>query len=123
MNRVQLIKGKLKLTPTDHFTLILTLHKLERIRTKKEKIVTWNLNKRHGWQKYLKSTEKDFDYFKNFIDDYNNPIDKVISKFEKIVEKLKYEAFGKMPHTLMSGPVKQTGPDTTPPVPSPPKLS
>ena len=48
MSRVTHNKGKLTLTPTDHYTMFLILHNLPLGRECKEQVVKWNLKKPGG---------------------------------------------------------------------------
>ena len=82
---------------SDHYTCILTLDNLPGVRERKEeKQVVWNLAKEGGWDQYSlisKEYSKDID---KVVESKDICIEEKMRKFEKIHEKIKYKAFGKV---------------------------
>ena len=90
-------KGKFVMTYTDHFSGLLTFHGLQRTNGVKEvKEKRWNLAKEGGWDSYKKLCEEGSDKMKEVIENEDNSIEDVIDKFDKVHNKIKYKAFGKV---------------------------
>ena len=106
MNRVTYKKGKLTLTPADHYTMFLVLHNLPLGRQSKEQVVKWNLKKPGGWKTYEEATNVKAKDIRKIIEDENKPVEKVVQEFEKIHNKIKFQAFGK----TRINPGKRKGP-------------
>ena len=106
MNRVTYKKGKLTLTPADHYTMFLVLHNLPLGRQSKEQVVKWNLKKPGGWKTYEEATNVKAKDIRKIMEDENKPVEKVVQEFEKIHNKIKFQAFGK----TRINPGKRKGP-------------
>ena len=97
VTRAVKVGTRYKAVPSDHFTCILTLTDLPRVQERKgENQVVWNLKKEGGWNKYQLLTDKYSDYLEQVISDKNTNIEEKYSKFEKVHDKIKYKAFGKV---------------------------
>ena len=87
-----------RLVYTDHYSLLLTFKDLPTQRKKipqPEKHVIWNTNKPGAWDEYKAITDEHPDIFKLSEDDIHCPSE-FNDKFEKIMKKVKYKAFGKV---------------------------
>ena len=75
---------------------MLTLTGLPRAREgRQEKRTVWNLAREGGWEDYEKLTEKHNEAFERIIEDKDNIEEKMIN-FEKLHDKVKFKAFGKV---------------------------
>ena len=63
---------------------------------KSGKEAKWNLAKKDGWEKYKQLTEAKSEKIKEIIENEQLDIEEVVEKFERIENKIKFEAFGKM---------------------------
>ena len=102
------VNGVLKLTPTDHHTLILTLQnlpvKLSDKPTKKE--IGWNFNKEGGWKTYEDITkDKCADLLNLFEHKSNCSVDNLVESFNKKHEKILYKSFGKVTQKFTKGKI------------------
>ena len=72
----------------------------------------WNYNKEGAWERFSELTNKYFDKFINDIEDKNIPIDEILEKFNKIQNKIKFQAFGKITikNQVVSGNSAKTKP-------------
>ena len=104
MNRVTHKKGKLTLTPADHYTMFLVFHNLPLGRESKEQVAKWNLKKPGGWMRYEEDTNKKAKDIRKVIEDEDKSVEEVVENFEKIHNKIKFQAFGKT--RLNSGKMK-----------------
>ena len=82
MNRVTHKKGKLTLTPADHYTMFLVLHNLPPGTQQKEKVVKWNLKKPGGWSKYEEATNRKADEIRKVIENEEKSVTEVVEEFE-----------------------------------------
>ena len=81
---------------SDHYTCLLTFRGLPKGKEgKNERKVLWNLAKEGGWERYRLLTEQYSDSLKKAIEKEND-IEKKVKAFEKIHDKIKYRAFGKV---------------------------
>ena len=81
---------------SDHYTCILTFENLPTVKKgKQEKTMIWNLAKEGGWAIYKQLTEKYAMAMDKAIDCGIN-IEEKMRKFNKIHEKIKFKAFGKI---------------------------
>ena len=97
MTRAVRVGSNYQLVPSDHFTCILTLTNLPRVQERKGgKQVAWNLAKEGGWNKYNILSDKYSDDLKKVVGDDHTNIEEKMTKFEKIHEKIKFKAFGKV---------------------------
>ena len=86
-----------QLVNSDHYTCILTLTDLPRVREKKiQKEVIWNLAKEGGWSLYKKLTEEFSETIKEIFNNKDINIEMKMKKFETLHEKIKFKAFGKV---------------------------
>ena len=95
MQRVVSRKGQLKFTPTDHYTLILTLSSLQEAKRVSIKSVVWNTMKPNGWAEYERLTDEKAKEFDDIIGDNKTSVEKAVEDFEKSLDRIKYSAFGK----------------------------
>ena len=85
-----------KMVYSDHFTCLLTFTNLPRRKeAKKEKKVVWNLAKEGGWDQYKVLTDVYSEALRKVIET-DNTVEEKMNKFEKIHDKIKYKAFGKV---------------------------
>ena len=112
MCRIIREKGSFKPVFTDHLILILRFHKLPQGKPSVEKVTMWNYNKEGAWERFSELTNKYFDKFINDIEDKNIPIDEILEKFNKIQNKIKFQAFGKITikNQVVSGNSAKTKP-------------
>ena len=81
---------------SDHYTCLLTFQGLPKGKEgKTTKKVLWNLAKEGGWERYKILTEQYSDSIKRAIEK-ENEIEKKMIVFEKIHNKIKHRAFGKV---------------------------
>ena len=89
--------SRYKAVPSDHFTCILTLTDLPRVQERRgDKQVVWNLRKEGGWEKYQILSDKYSELLEKVIDSKETDIEEKMVKFDKIHDKIKYQAFGKV---------------------------
>ena len=97
IGRVVRMGAKYQTVNSDHFTVILTLTNLPRVQEKnEEKRVMWNLAKEGGWKKYENISEELSDALMKVVEDKKTNIEEKMEKFDKIHDKIKYKAFGKV---------------------------
>ena len=63
---------------------------------KQEKRFIWNTNKPGGWEKYKKLCEEASEKLNSVVEKEKNSIEDVVSKFEKLHDKIKHRTFGKV---------------------------
>ena len=91
------VRGKQKLVYSDHFPGLITFNNLPKEKEEKEeKIVRWNLAKDGGWMKYKELTEKYVEAIEEIVENKQLAIEQVSHKFEKVHNKIKFKAFGKV---------------------------
>ena len=96
VGRAMKVDNAYKTVFSDHYTSILTLKDLPTVQNKKsEKTVIWNLEKEGGWTKYKELTEEYSKSLEKAIEIGKNIEDKM-KKFNKIHDKIKFKAFGKI---------------------------
>jgi hypothetical protein len=93
-------KKGFKLVYSDHFSNLLILKNLPLAKDQVEvKEVKWNLAKMDGWKKYEEISEKYSKKLQNVVENENivdqKSMDEATNQFEKIHDKIKFEAFGK----------------------------
>ena len=94
-----------RIVNSDHYTIILNLKDLPTVQNeKKEKRVIWNLAKEGGWAKYKELTEEYSESLERAIEQ-GETIEEKMFKFNKVHEKIKFMAFGKI--TLGSKPKEE----------------
>jgi hypothetical protein len=82
---------------SDHYTCILTLGNLPRVRERKEeKRVVWNLAKEGGWEQYSLLSEKYSEVLENIIESKEISVEEKMIQFDRIHDKIKFKAFGKV---------------------------
>ena len=81
---------------SDHYTCMLTLTGLPRVRETKEKRQTvWNLAKEGAWNRYEALTEKYSQDLEKAME-LENTIEDKMKVFERIHDKIKHKSFGKV---------------------------
>ena len=96
LSRAVKMGRKYKLVFSDHFTCLLTFANLPRRKEAKEaKKVVWNLAKEGGWDKYKMLTDGYSQVLRNVIET-EETVEEKMNRFEKILDKIKYKAFGKV---------------------------
>ena len=89
--------SRYKAVPSDHFTCILTLTDLPRVQERRgDKQVVWNLRKEGGWEKYEILSNKYSELLEKVILNEVTNIEEKMVKFDNILDKIKYQAFGKV---------------------------
>ena len=109
-------KKGFKLVFSDHFSIFLTLKNLPLAKDRIETIeVKWNLAKKDGWKKYEEISEKYSEKLQNVVENNNlidqESMDEAAYQFEKIHDKIKFEAFGK---AKIKGKNHKLGPNIPP---------
>ena len=88
--------GGARLVYSDHHTCLLTLTDLPRRKELKEKKETmWNLAKPGGWNRYQILTGEASEKIADIADSETFTVEEKYRKFDKIHEKIKFQAFGK----------------------------
>ena len=96
VSRAVKIRQKYERVYSDHFTCILTFHNLPKGKEEKvEKKVVWNLAKEGGWDKYRLLTDQYSESIERTIEK-EDEIEMKMKQFNKIHEKIKFRAFGKV---------------------------
>ena len=75
--------------------MFLILHNLPLGREPKEQVVKWNLNKPGGWKIYEEATNEKAEDIRKVIESKDKSVETVVKEFEKIHNKIKFQAFGK----------------------------
>ena len=89
--------GKYKLVYTDHYSSLLTFENLPRAKEKEEeKRTLWNIAKENGWSEYETYSNEFSEKLEKVVENENMTIEEVMNKFEKIHDKIKFKAFGKV---------------------------
>ena len=70
------------------------LPKKKEMKTKKKTL--WNLAKTNGWEVYKDISDEFADKIEKIVKDKNLTIQEVFDKFDKLHDKIKYKAFGKV---------------------------
>ena len=98
MSRATKEKGTIKLTPTDHHTLVISLTRLPSNSSDEDKtqLVRWNLNKTGGWKKYHEITEDKCDDLIKLVNNKELGVETLTRVFNKKHEKIMYNSFGKI---------------------------
>ena len=90
------IGKKYQIVYSDHFTCLLTLSNLPRRQEAKEtKKVVWNLAKEGAWDKYKMLTDEYSKALGRVIESKED-VEEKMNKFNKIHDKIKFKAFGKV---------------------------
>jgi hypothetical protein len=82
---------------SDHFSALLTLTDLPRGRnaaTIRRK--AWNLKKDGGWNRYELLTDQYSEKIEDIVENKAWSVDEAMRKFEKVHDKIKFKAFGKV---------------------------
>jgi exonuclease III len=93
------VRGKegSRLVYSDHYPVLLTLSGLPRGReVAEERKTVWNFAKEGGWNRYKLLTEEYGDAFEKMVENEESTIDENMKKFDKLHEKIKFRAFGKV---------------------------
>ena len=95
--RVVKKKDNTKLVYSDHLSCLLTFTNIPRVKeVKEEKRTVWNLRKENGWIKYKEVTDEYSETIRKVVMNKEVDIENVMNKFEKIHNKIKFKAFGKV---------------------------
>ena len=97
-------KGKKILTYADHYTLVLKVQDLPRVKKDDSTNVRWNLEKEGGWEEYKRLSQNISGKIEEVVDDKNISVQEVKHKFDKIHKKILFQSFGKV--TLKAKKVK-----------------
>ena len=88
--------GNHQLIYSDHYSCLLTLTNLPRVQSNKTKCHSvWNLKREGGWESYKKLTEEYSEKIVKAIEK-DNDIEEKMKEFQRINDKIKYQAFGKV---------------------------
>ena len=90
-------KGGSRLVQSDHYSCLLTFKNLPKQKGKEreQNILKWNLAKEGGWEMYERITEEKSKKLNKIVKE-NSSIEEKMVKFEKLHDRIKYEAFGKV---------------------------
>ena len=89
--------GICKMVYPDHFPALITFTNLPiRQKMKEEKLTKWNLAKNEGWKKYEELTDKYSEKLNDIVENEQLSIQVKYDKMTKIMEKIKFKAFGKV---------------------------
>ena len=87
-------QGRMSLRPTDHFSLLVELWLPRKGRSQKMPTV-WNKQKPGAWEAYEGMTDAAQGKMEQIIEDEGISVEEVMTKLDKIQEKMKHAAFGK----------------------------
>ena len=91
------MRGRRRLVHSDHFPCLLTFDNLPRGQDAKEdKQVKWNLAKKGGWEHYKKVSDELIVKVKESIDDNDISVETTKKEFDKVHNKIRFKAFGKV---------------------------
>ena len=89
--------GSYKKVFSDHYSCLLTLSNLPSQPAGREvKQTRWNLAKDGGWEKYRELSDKFSDKLDQIIENEDTTVEEMMTNIEKIQDKIKYMAFGKV---------------------------
>jgi len=95
--RVVKKKGQAKLVYSDHFACMLTFTSLARVKEEQEeKRMVWNLRKEGGWSLYKEVTDSYSEKVSNIAENMELNIEEMSEAIEKVNNKIKFKAFGKV---------------------------
>ena len=92
--RATVKQGKLGLTFTDHFPIIVELQ-MPCAEPAEKLPLGWNLNKPGGWERYHDEAERIAEKIEMLSNDKDLSSEEVMEKVEKIQNKIKFTSFGK----------------------------
>lgn len=96
-SRVIKKKDETKLVYSDHFSCLLTFTNIPRVKeVKEEKGTVWNLRKENDWIKNKEVTDEYSETSRKVVMNKELNIENIKNKFEKIHNKIKFKAFGKV---------------------------
>ena len=93
--RVTRKAGVIKTIFTDHYAVEVKIGGLPKSKATKGKETTWNLHKTGGWESYERLTKEAAEKVKRVAEDETLNANEAMEKVEAIVEKIKFNAFGK----------------------------
>ena len=100
--------SKYQMVYSDHFTCVMTLSDLPRVKeAMQQKQTVWNLSKQGGWDMYKDMTNKYSQALEEMLQK-EDTINNKMKAFDKIQEKIKYKAFGKVTIGSKVGERKQS---------------
>ena len=90
-------RGTFWLVYSDHFPVVLTLNNLPLAKEEREeKVVRWNLAREGGWEEYKRESEKVKEKLARVVENKEISIEEAKKQFDKVHNKVKYKAFGKV---------------------------
>ena len=87
-----------KMTYTDHYSLVLTMKNIPLCAkqvTAGRKVIRWNTNKEGGWDAYSELTNNNV-VLEEVAEDESNEANKIMVKMDKELDRIKFNAFGKV---------------------------
>ena len=82
---------------SDHFPVVLTLNNLPLAKEEREeKVIRWNLAKEGGWEEYKRESENVKERLARVVENKEISIEEAKKQFDKVHDKVKYKAFGKV---------------------------
>ena len=98
-----------KMVYSDHFTCLLTLSNMPKVKeARQQKQTVWNLRKEGGWNMYKILSDECSEALEKVLDN-EDTINNKMKKFNKIHERIKYKAFGKVTIGNKDRKVKERG--------------
>ena len=85
-------KGRMSLTYTDHFPVLIDLE-MPRSEPPEKLPAKWNLNKPGGWKRYEEEAEKAAEKLCDIIEADSDNSEVLMEKIEKVQNRIKYKAF------------------------------
>ena len=106
--RVVKKKGGLRLVYSDHYSCLLTFNNLpkQNKQEREQNTTKWNLAKVGGWELYERISQEKSKKLNKIVKE-NLPIEEKMMKVEKLHNRVKFEAFGKV--KIKSNNVKSSG--------------
>ena len=80
---------------SDHYSFVLKLSNLPMEKQKQEQVTQWNLAKPGGWEKFKELSENKSKIVDDAVEDEDRTVEDIFSKFESVLNKIKFQAFGK----------------------------
>ena len=95
--RVQKENGTSRFTYSDHYSIMVFFEGLEmKGKLVKNSKKVWNLAKEGGWERYKLESDNMSKKIEKNIDDKERNIEDTMANFNKLLDKVKYKAFGKV---------------------------
>ena len=89
--------GRMRLTHTDHYTMLATFQDLPvaRAARQEEQVTRWKTGKKESWTQYLEASKDASKKIDKVVEETDKDINEVVKKIESIETKVKFEVFGK----------------------------